>query len=220
MSNRTVPMTDALHGYLVEVSVRESDSLRALREVTAELPNRNMQIAPEQGAFMGWLVTSLGARRAIEVGTFTGYSALAVAEALPEDGRVVCCDVSEEFTSIGLPHWERAGVRGKIDLRIGPASETLAAMIDAGEAGTYDFAFIDADKEGYDAYYEACLTLLRPGGVIAIDNVLWGGSVADASNQEPSTRALRAINDKVFADARVRACMVPVGDGLTLATKR
>lgn len=220
MANRTLPMDDRIHAYLVGVAVEETETMRGLREATASMPNAMMQIGPEQGAFMGWLVSTLGAKRAIEVGTFTGYSALAVALALPEDGRLVCCDVSEEFTSVGKPFWERAGVAAKIDLRIGPAIDTLEGLLDAGEPGGWDFAFIDADKTSYDAYYEACLRLMRSGGVIAIDNVLWGGSVADPEDEKESTQALRALNEKVFSDDRVNACMVPIGDGLTLATKR
>jgi predicted O-methyltransferase YrrM len=211
-------MNDTIHRYLVEVSVDEPEVMAKLREETAAMSNANMQIGPEQGAFMGWLVRTLGVRRAIEVGTFTGYSALAIARALPRDGRLVCCDVSEEYTRVGERYWTEAGVRDRIDLRIGPGLETLRALAAEDGVGTYDFAFIDADKPSYDAYYEACLLLLRPGGVIAIDNVLWGGSVADLANTEESTLALRALNRKVGRDRRVSACMLPIGDGLTLAT--
>lgn len=220
MANRTIPMNDTLHAYLVGVAVHESDAMRGLRDATASMSNAAMQIGPEQGAFMAWLVATLGVKRAIEVGTFTGYSALAVARALPDDGRLVCCDVSAEYPKVGRPFWEQDGVASKIDLRIAPAADSLQALIDDGGEGSFDFAFIDADKGGYDTYYERCLTLLRAGGVIAIDNVLWGGSVADPSDDKESTVALRAINEKVFSDARVTACMVPVGDGITLATKR
>ncbi len=219
MSSRTLSMTDSLHAYLVDVSVKETDVMRRLRETTAEMPMARMQISPEQGALMGWLTSLLGVSRAIEVGTFTGYSALAVASAMPAGGRLVCCDVSEEYTSVGKPFWEEAGVASKIDLRIAPASDTLGALIEEGGAGTYDFAFIDADKGGYDTYYERCLTLLRPGGVIAVDNVLWGGAVADPENTEDSTVALRALNAKIKDDPRVSAVMLPIGDGLTLARK-
>lgn len=215
MANRTLPMNDAIHAYLLDVSVRETETQRALREETAALPNHRMQIGPEQGAFMGWLVGLMGARRCIEVGTFTGYSALCIASAMPAGGQLLCCDVSEEYTSVARRYWARAGLTDRIELRIGPAVDTLATL-----DGEWDFAFIDADKPAYDAYYEACLRLLRPGGVIAIDNVLWGGAVADPHNAEDSTEALRALNDKVGADARVDACMVPIGDGLTLARKR
>lgn len=220
MANRTLPMNDAIHGYLVGLAVDESDTMRALREETASMPAANMQIGPEQGAFMAWLVRTLGVKRVVEVGTFTGYSALAMARAMPDDGAIVCCDVSEEFTRVARKYWERAGVASKIDLRVAPAADTLQALLDDGGAGAFDFAFIDADKGGYDTYYERCLALLRPGGVIAIDNVLWGGSVIDDDDDRESTVALRAINEKVFSDARVSACMLPVGDGITLATKK
>lgn len=220
MANRTLPMNDAIHGYLVGLAVDESDAMRALRDETASMPAANMQIGPEQGAFMAWLVRTLGVKRVVEVGTFTGYSALAMARAMPDDGAIVCCDVSEEFTRVARKYWERAGVASKIDLRVAPAADTLQALLDDGGAGAFDFAFIDADKGGYDTYYERCLALLRPGGVIAIDNVLWGGSVIDDDDDRESTVALRAINEKVFSDARVSACMLPVGDGITLATKK
>lgn len=215
MANRTLPMDDAIHAYLVNVSVRETDAMRALRAETATMSGARMQIGPEQGAFMGWLVGLMGARRCLEVGTFTGYSALCIAGAMPHDGRLLCCDVSEEFGAVARRHWARAGLADKIELRIGPGVETLAGL-----DGEWDFAFIDADKPNYDAYYEHCLRLLRPGGVIAIDNVLWGGSVADPAKTDESTVALRAINEKVGGDPRVDACMVPIGDGLTLARKR
>lgn len=220
MANRTLPMNDAIHGYLVGVSVHEPEVMARLREETARLPSSQMQIGPEQGAFMGWLVGLIGARRAIEVGTYTGYSALAVSRAMGSEGRLVCCDVSEEFTRVARRYWAEAGVADRIELRLGPARDTLDALLAGGAAGSYDFAFIDADKEGYDAYYERCLALLRAGGVVAIDNVLWGGKVADASHDEASTKALRALNAKVGSDPRVDACMIPIGDGLTLARKR
>ncbi|MBZ0117570.1 MAG: class I SAM-dependent methyltransferase [Sandaracinaceae bacterium] len=220
MANRTLPMNDALHAYLVGVSVDEPEPMRRLRAETAKLPNAVMQIGPEQGAFMTWLVGLIGARRAIEVGVFTGYSAMCVARALPANGRLVACDVSAELTAIGKRYWAEAGLSERIDLRIGPGIETLDALLGAGEAGHYDFAFIDADKPNYDRYYEQCLLLMRPGGVIAIDNVLWGGDVVDESKRDASTEALRAIAKKVAADPRVDACMVPIGDGLTLARKR
>jgi caffeoyl-CoA O-methyltransferase len=179
-----------------------------------------MQISPEQGQLMALLVQAIGARRAIEIGTFTGYSALWVALALPADGKLVCCDVSAEWTVIGKPYWEEAGVAPKIDLRIAPALHTLDGLLAAGQAGTYDFAFIDADKTGYDGYYERCLRLLRRGGLIAIDNVLWGGDVADSLKRSADTLALRALNDKLHRDERATLSMLPIGDGLTLALKR
>jgi predicted O-methyltransferase YrrM len=220
MSNRTLPLTDALHAYLVGVSVREPEVMARLREETASLPTAMMQIGPEQGAFMGWLVGLMGARRAIEIGTYTGYSAMAVARAMGGEGRLVCCDVSDEYTRIARRYWAEAGLADRIELRLGPALDTLDALIASGAAGSYDFAFIDADKESYDAYYERCLVLLRAGGVVAIDNVLWGGKVADPSHTESSTEALRALNAKIGDDPRVDACMVPIGDGLSLARKR
>jgi caffeoyl-CoA O-methyltransferase len=178
-----------------------------------------MQISPEQGAFMVLLVRLLGARRTLEVGTFTGYSALAVAEALPDDGRVTACDVSEEWTSVGVAAWQAAGVDHKIDLKLAPALETLDHLLEQGAADRYDFMFIDADKANYDGYYERGLKLVRPGGVIAVDNVLWGGSVADAERQDEDTRAIRALNDKIRNDPRVDMVMLPIGDGLTLARR-
>jgi caffeoyl-CoA O-methyltransferase len=178
-----------------------------------------MQIAPEQGQLMGLLVRLMGARRTIEIGVFTGYSALAVALALPEDGRVLACDISDEFTRIGKPFWQQAGVSRKIDLRLAPATATLDACLTAGEAGQYDFAFIDADKPSYDDYYERCLRLLRPGGLVMIDNTLWSGDVARPA-QTAETRALQALNDKLHHDERVDLCLLPFSDGITLARKR
>ena len=221
MSSHTIELTDALHGYLLRRGIHESAVARELRARTLAATRwHRMQISPEQGAFMQLLVRLLGARRTLEVGTFTGYSALVVAEALPADGEVIACDVSEEWTAIGQPFWERAGVAAKIHLHLRPAVETLDDLIAAGNAGGFDFAFIDADKAGYDAYYERSLTLLRRGGVVGIDNVLWGGRVADESVADDDTLAIRALNDKVHADARVDAAMLPIGDGLTLAIKR
>ncbi len=221
MSSHTIQLTDALHDYLLREGLRESAAAAALRaETRAATRWHVMQISPEQGAFMAQIVRLIGARRAIEVGTFTGYSALVVAEALPADGSVVACDTSTEWTAIGRPFWERAGVADKIDLRLRPALDTLDALLAAGEAGRFDFAFIDADKPNYDAYYERCLRLLRPGGVVGIDNVLWGGRVADAAVDDEDTRAIRAVNAKVRGDARVDANMLPIGDGFTLAIKR
>ena len=220
MSSHTIELTDALHAYLLRNGTRESALAQALRAETIKATAWHpMQISPEQGAFMALLVRILGAKRTIEVGTFTGYSALVVAEALPPDGQVIACDVSDEWTAIGKPFWERAGVAGKIDLRLRPAVETLDALIEAGDAGTFDFAFVDADKANYDAYYERCLVLLRQGGVIGIDNVLWGGRVANDAVDDEDTQAIRALNAKVRADARVDVAMLPVGDGLTLARK-
>jgi caffeoyl-CoA O-methyltransferase len=220
MSTRTTPLTDRLYNYLLANSLREPPLLAELRAVTATHRWAAMQIAPEQGQFMRLLIELTGARRAIEVGTFTGYSALSTALALPDDGRLVCCDISRDYTDIGRPFWERAGVAHKIDLRIAPASDTLDALLADGEAGSYDFLFIDADKTGYDAYYERGLELLRAGGLVAVDNVLWSGSVADPEKHDADTDALRAFNAKLKDDERVSLSLVPIGDGLTLARKR
>ena len=221
MSSHTIALTDAAYAYLLRQGTRESAAAKALRDETLRATRAHrMQISPEQGAFMALLVRILGAKRTLEVGTFTGYSALAVAEALPADGRVIACDVSAEWTAIGRPFWERAGVADKIDLRLAPAVETLDALLAAGEAGRFDFAFIDADKANYDAYYERCLALLRAGGVIGVDNVLWGGRVVDERANDEDTGAIRALNVKIRDDDRVDASMLPIGDGLTLARKR
>lgn len=219
MANRNTALDDELRAYLVAHSARETPQQAGIREATRSHPAAGMQIGPEQGQFLGLLIKLLGARRAIEIGVFTGYSALAVALALPEDGRLLACDISDDYTRIGRPFWDAAGVAGKIDLRLGPALATLDTRISAGEAGHYDFAFIDADKSGYDAYYERCLVLLRSGGLIAIDNVLWGGSVARPA-EDADTAALQALNAKIHADARVDMAMLPIGDGVTLARKR
>lgn len=220
MSNQTIKMTQALHSYLLEHSLREPDVLRRLREETATLPEHNMQISPEQGQFMQLLLRLMSARRGVEIGTFTGYSTLAMAQALPENGRIVACDVSEQWTGIARRYWEEAGVGERITLRLGPASETLAAMVSAGEGATMDFAFIDADKVSYIDYYEKAIELLRPGGLIMVDNILWNGRVADDGNEESATVAIRAFNERVHDDTRVDLSMVPIGDGLTLARKR
>jgi predicted O-methyltransferase YrrM len=209
-----------LEAYVRSVGARETPAQRRLREATAALPQAAMQIGPDQATFLALLVRLLGAGRALEIGTFTGYSALAVAQALPEDGTLVCCDVSREWTAVGQPFWREAGVASRIDLRIAPAQDTLRELTRSPGPASFDFAFIDADKSGYDAYYEACLALLRQGGLVVIDNTLWSGTVADASNQEPDTRALRALNAKIHADARVDACLLSIGDGVTLARKR
>jgi len=220
MSRRTWGIDEKVRKYLLDQSLREPPVAAELRAATAKLPYAGMQISPEQGQFMALLVQAIGGRRAIEIGTFTGYSALWVALSLPADGRLVCCDVSAEWTAVGRPYWEKAGIAGKIDLRIAPAMETLDRLLADGGAGAYDFAFIDADKTGYDGYYERCLRLLRRGGLIGIDNVLWGGDVADPKKRSADTLALRALNRKLHADERVALSMLPVGDGLTVALKR
>ena len=217
---RTNHLPDDLYAYLLEHSVRESDVLRRLREETETLEHSNMQIGPEQGRFMALLVELIGAENALEVGTFTGYSALAVASALPEHGRLVACDVSEEWTSIARRYWAEAGVDHKIDLRLAPATETLDAILATGGENRFDFAFVDADKEGYEAYYERALRLVRPGGLIAIDNTLWEGKVADASVTDTDTEAIRRLNRKLSRDERISLSIVPIGDGLSLARVR
>ena len=220
MSRRTITVDDDLYRYLVDHSLREHPAQTALRAATAAHPHAGMQISPEQGQFMALLVKLIGARRAVEIGVFTGYSALSVALALPDDGRLIACDVSDEYTRVGRPYWEQAGVARKIDLQLAPARATLDARLAAGEAGQYDFAFIDADKASYDAYYERCLQLLRPGGLIAIDNTLWSGKVAHPAAGDADTEALQALNAKLRDDARIDVSLLPIGDGLTLARKR
>jgi len=211
---------DPLYDYLVAQGTRETEAQRRLRAETRTVRGAGMQIGPDQAQFLGFLIGLIGARRALEIGTFTGYSALAVALALPADGRLVCCDVSAEWTAIGQRYWQEAGVAAKIELRLAPALETLAALRRDGADGTFDFAFIDADKDNYDAYYEACLQLVRRGGLIAIDNVLWSGRVLDTDDRTTDTRALRALNAKLQADARIDLAMLGIGDGLTLARIR
>jgi len=220
MANKTMGISDDLAAYVVKVGTREPDVLARLREETAAIPQHNMQIAPEQGAFLALLVELIGARRCIEVGTFTGYSSTAVALALPDDGQIVCCDVSEEWTALARTYWNEAGVADKIDLRVAPAAETLDQLLGAGENDVYDFAFVDADKAGYDGYYERLLRLVRPGGLIALDNTLWGGEVLDEDTDDRDTRALRALNAKLAYDERVTLCLLPVADGVTLARRR
>jgi predicted O-methyltransferase YrrM len=219
MSNRTFFLPDQVYDYMLGVSLRESELLQRLREETARDPNANMQIAPEQGQLMALLVRLMGARRAIEIGVYTGYSSLCVAQALPADGKLVACDVNEEWTRVARRYWAKAGVGHKVDLRLAPALQTLDALLESGEAQSYDFVFIDADKEGYGEYYERALVLLRPGGLIALDNVLWSGDVADPTAQDDDTIALRRLNEKLAADARVMLSMIPIADGLTLALK-
>lgn len=220
MSNKTIGLSDELAAYVVRVGAREPEVLARLRDETAALPQHGMQIAPEEGAFLAMLAELTGARRCIEVGTFTGYSSTAVALALPEDGRLVCCDVSEEWTSMARRYWDDAGVAAKIDLRIAPASDTLDQLLADGEESTYDFAFVDADKSGYDGYYERLLRLVRPGGLIAFDNTLWNGSVLDEDSDDEDTRAIQALNTKLATDERISLCLLPVADGVTLARRR
>jgi predicted O-methyltransferase YrrM len=220
MSRETLGLSAPLSDYLRAVGMREDADLAALRAETASHTMARMQISPEQGQLMALLIRMLGARKTLEVGVFTGYSAMVVAKAMGPQGRVVALDVSEEFTAVARRHWAKAGIAERIDLRLAPAADSLKKLIAAGESGTFDFAFIDADKENYDTYYEASLTLLRKGGLIAIDNVLWSGAVIDPSDTTAATAALRKINQKIHGDARVEVSMVPIGDGLTLALKR
>ena len=219
MSNRTLCITEQLYEYMVRVSLREPELLQRLRAETALDEMARMQIAPEQGQFMALLIHLLGAEKTIELGVFTGYSTLCTALALPDHGRLVACDISKEWTRVACRYWEEAGVSHKIDLRLAPAAETLAALLAANEGGSFDFAFIDADKTSYDHYYEACLQLLRPGGLIAIDNVLWYGDVADRAIDDADTEAIREFNRKIHGDSRVEISLVPIADGLTLARK-
>ena len=214
MAGRAPFLPEKVARYIREHSVREPAVLRELREATKAVPMSGMQIGADQGQFMQLLVQAIGARRCLEIGTYTGYSALAVALALPEDGRLICCDISEEWTAVGKPFWKKAGVEKKIDLRIGPALETLKGL-----KGPFDFVFIDADKPNYLQYYEGCLPLLRKNGIIAIDNTLWSGAVADPSQKDADTVALRQFNDALHGDPRVALSMLPLGDGVTLALK-
>jgi len=220
VSNRTLQLDDRTYEYLLAHSLREDPRLAALRAETASHPRVNMQIAPEQGQFMQMLVRLCGARRAIEVGVFTGYSSLAVMLAMPDDARLLALDVSEEYTDVARRHWQAAGVADRVELVLAPARDTLDARLAQGEAGQHDFAFIDADKTGYLAYYERLLKLLRPGGLILVDNTLWDGEVANPDNREAETEALRAFNDALHRDPRIDLALLPVGDGLTLARIR
>lgn len=220
MSNRTIQVDNDLYDYILKVSLREPAVLRRLREETARLPQHNMQISPEQGQFMQMLVRLTGARRCIEVGVFTGYSSLAVALALPVDGHLTACDVSEDYTAIARRYWHEAGVAERIELKLAPALQTLDDLLADGGTDSCDFAFIDADKTNYVHYYERLLKLLRPGGLIAVDNVLWSGRVIDDSDQSADTCALRAFNQAVHSDERVEVSLVPIGDGLSLIRKR
>tara|TARA_B100002049_G_scaffold195100_1_gene152543 strand:- start:474 stop:1136 length:663 start_codon:yes stop_codon:yes gene_type:complete len=219
MSTATIILDKKLREYLLNISVKESEILRELREETAQMEYSAMQISPEQGTFMSFLVELIQAKRTLEIGVFTGYSALVVAMALSEDGIVTACDVSEEWANVGMKYWKKAQVEDKIDLRIAPALKTLDQLLSEGKQGTYDFSFIDADKIEYQGYFDKSLELLRIGGLIAIDNVLWGGSVIDDSIQDSSTRAIRKFNENLSSDPRVSISMVPIGDGLTLACK-
>jgi predicted O-methyltransferase YrrM len=220
MSKQTTGLEKTLADYIQSISLREADILRQLREETAKLSMARMQISPEQGQFMALLVQLMGAKKTLEIGVFTGYSALAVALALPDDGKVIACDISEEYTAIAKGFWARAGVSEKIDLRIAPALETLETLITEGEAGSFDLAFIDADKRNYENYYERALILLRPGGLILIDNVLWSGKVIDPTITDKQTQAIQEFNQKLHQDSRISLSLIAIADGLTLALKR
>ena len=220
MTSRTLGLPDRVHQYVLRWGLDEPAVLARLREETATHPHASMQISPEQGALLALLVELVDARRCVEIGTFTGYSSIAVALAMPPDGRIVCCDVSDEYTSVARRYWAEAGVAHKVDLRLGPALDTLDGLLADGAAATFDLAFIDADKTGYLAYWERCVDLVRPGGLIALDNVLWGGRVADAGDDHPSTRAIREVNEHVAADPRVRHVLLAIADGMTIARKR
>lgn len=217
---RPTLLTDKLYEYSLAVGLREPEVFRELREETGKLADGEMQIAPEQGPLLAMLVQLLKAKNGLEIGTFTGYSALWVASVLPADGKLICCDVSEEFTSLARKYWDKAELAAKIDLRLAPALQTLAQLRSEGKSNFFDYAFIDADKVNYDAYYEVCLQLVCPGGLIAIDNTLWDGKVADASVNDPDTVAIRNLNTKIHSDRRVSLCFLPLADGLTLALKR
>ncbi len=219
MSNRTLSIDDRTYDYLCDVSLNEPDLLRQLREETAQIEYSVMQISPEQGQFMTLLVKLMGAKRAIEIGTFTGYSSLCVASAMPDDGKLVCCDISPQWTDIAEKYWVLAGLENKIDLHIQPAEQTLQMLLDDGGGKTFDFVFIDADKQNYVMYYEMALRLLRKGGLIAVDNTLWSGAVADPENTEPGTRAIRRFNEMIKDDDRVSQSLLTIGDGLTLILK-
>ncbi len=221
MSNQSIGLPENLYQYLLNNSLREPEILTRLRHQTATHPLVDMQISPEQGQLMGLLVQLIGAKKCLEVGVFTGYSSLAVALNLPDDGMIVACDVSVEFTAIATQYWEAAGVRDKIDLRIAPALETLDRLLANGEAETFDFAFIDADKNNYAAYYDRCFQLVRSGGLILVDNVLWYGRVADpAMDEDKRTRSIKQINQQIYHDDRVQISLIPIGDGLTIARKK
>jgi caffeoyl-CoA O-methyltransferase len=220
VSTRTLGLDDRLYEYLLAASLREPPALRRLREETAGHALSRMQISPEQGQFMAWLVETLGVHRILEVGVFTGYSSTVMALALPPDGQLVACDLSEEFTAVARRYWREAGVESRIELRLGPALDTLAALEREGADGTFDLAFVDADKESYLDYYEVCLRLVRVGGVILFDNVLWSGRVADPAESAPTTVAIRALNERAREDQRVAESLVPIGDGLMLLRRR
>jgi predicted O-methyltransferase YrrM len=220
MSNQTINLTDDLYNYLLSISLRESELLANLRAETAQHERSSMQMSPDEGQFLAFLIKLIGAKRTIEVGVYTGYSSLWLALALPDDGHLIACDVNEQWTSIARRYWQAAGIEHKIDLHLAPAQETLQKLLDNGQQNRFDFVLIDADKENYAIYYEQCLQLVRPGGLIVVDNVLWYGRVVDHSVQDNGTQAIRAINKKLHNDPRVDISLVAVGDGVTLLRKR
>ncbi|MDT8281837.1 MAG: class I SAM-dependent methyltransferase [Gammaproteobacteria bacterium] len=219
MSNRTLSIDDRIYDYLCDISINEPELLRQLREETAQIEYSVMQISPEQGQFMSLLIKLMRAERAIEIGTFTGYSSICVASAMPDNGRLICCDISPQWTDMAEKYWALAGLENKIQLFTQPAEKTLQALLDDGAEKTFDFIFIDADKQNYIMYYEMALQLLRKGGLIAMDNTLWSGAVADPENMEPGTRAIRRFNDMIKQDKRVSQSLLTIGDGLTLILK-
>jgi len=220
MAGKNLLLSPSVSDYIAAHVSSETELLKRLRAETAKLPMARMQIAADQGDFLSLITRAIGAKRAIEIGTFTGYSAISIASALPIDGKLITCDTSEEWTAIAKRYWREAKLEDKITLKLAPARETLKALIDKGESGTFDIAFIDADKTGYDSYYEACLKLLRANGLLAIDNTLWSGAVADPKDQTPDTQALRDLNDKIRDDKRVDSCLMSIADGVTLIRKR
>ena len=220
MPPKYLSLNDELYDYLLDVSLRESDVLRRLREATSQMEESLMQVAPDQGQFMALLVRLMGARRALEVGVYTGYSSLCVAQALPQDGVLTACDISEEWTAIARRYWREAEVDHKINLILAPATDTLRRLIDEGEAGSYDFVFIDADKSNYSAYYDLTYQLVRSGGVILVDNTLWEGKLTDSTAQDEDTAAIRAINQELARDERIDLSLLSIADGLTLALKK
>jgi predicted O-methyltransferase YrrM len=220
MPDKTFLADPVLYRYALDHSVREPDILRRLREETATYPNANMQISPDQGELFALLVRAIGAKKVLEIGVFTGYSSLVVLLCLPPEGRLMACDISDDYTKVARRYWREAGVADKVELHIGPAADTLKTLIAGGHAGTFDFAFIDADKTGYDQYYECTLQLLRQGGLVALDNMLQSGKVVDPNAKDPDTVAIRALNDKIVGDTRVFASLLPLADGITLAFKK
>lgn len=219
MSNRSIDLNDKLYQYMLSVSLREPDILRSLRETTLKLSSHNMQIAPEQGQLMTFLIELTGAEKALEIGVYTGYSSLAVALALPETGKIIACDINTETSTIAQDFWKKAGIANKIELKLAPAIETLDGLINQNHSNSFDFIFIDADKKNYLNYYERSLTLLRPGGLMLVDNVLWNGRVADTHNHDKQTQAIREFNQTIYQNKNISMCLIPIGDGLTLIRK-